>query len=268
VKILYTHFPKEVTGILAQSNRKLACITLEAKLLPKPGILARIASIVADMNMRILSLSFTSRNDRRYITMFVDLTESKHSIEELVGKIKPQEFTVRIEYATPEIPGLLIDRHSFPLESMGGRVRALLIPVDVFSGIFAEFKRRYGSAGWALAFHQGKLLGEFVAKQLKELTQASPIALSKALAWLYSAYGWGRMRIEYVSRIRREAGVIVEDNFEVEGYGKSEEPVCHFTRGILEGGANVIWKGKFVVREAYCKAQGREHCKFVIREHR
>jgi len=76
------------------------------------------------------------------------------------------------------------------------------------------------------------------------------------------------MRIEYVSRIRREAGVIVEDNFEVEGYGKSEEPVCHFTRGILEGGANVIWKGKFVVREAYCKAQGREHCKFVIREHR
>jgi len=66
------------------------------------------------MNMRILSLSFTSRNDRRYITMFVDLTESKHSIEELVGKIKSQEFTVRIEYATPETPGLLIDRHSFP----------------------------------------------------------------------------------------------------------------------------------------------------------
>ena len=90
MKILYTHFPKEVTGILAQPNRELAYIILEAKLLPKPGILARIASIVAKMNMRILSLSFTSRNDRRYITMFVDLTESKHSIEELVGKIKSQ----------------------------------------------------------------------------------------------------------------------------------------------------------------------------------
>lgn len=48
--------------------------------------------------------------------------------------------------------------------------------------------------------------------------------------------------------------VVVRDNFEVGAYGKSEEPVCHFTRGILSGGASAIRGGEFEVREVSCKA--------------
>jgi len=57
-------FPKEVTGILYRGNRTLVQISLEARLLPEPDMLARTASIMADMNVRILSLTFTSKSNR------------------------------------------------------------------------------------------------------------------------------------------------------------------------------------------------------------
>ncbi|RLE74949.1 MAG: hypothetical protein DRJ56_06505 [Thermoprotei archaeon] len=252
-------FPKEVTGILYRRGRALAQVSIEARLLPEPGILARTASIMAEMNIRILSLTFTSRGDRRYITAFIDLTESKCTLEELVDMLRRQEYTVRVMYSPADLPGLIVDRHCFPLETLGGEMRALLIPVKVFSGIFADLKERYGRAMWAVAYHQGRLLGELVARHVLKKLPGPPSKLMRELARLYSAYGWGRMEVVGKGR------VVIRDNFEVEGYARSEEPVCHFTRGILSGGASAIRGGEFEVEEVSCKAMGGEYCEFVLR---
>ena len=249
--------PKEVTGMLYRRNRVLAQISIEAKLLPEPGILARTASIMAEMNVRILSLTFTSRGNRRYITAFIDLTDSKHTLEELVKKLRQQEYTVRVEYSHAELPGLIVDKHCFPLETLGGEMRALLIPTRVFSRIFADLGRQYGESIWAIAYHQGKSLGELVAKYVLKKFPAPSKKLVEVLAQLYSAYGWGRMEIVAPDR------VIIRDNFEVEGYEKNDEPVCHFTRGILSGGVSAIWGVECEVIEISCKAMGDKYCEFI-----
>ncbi len=266
------YFSKEVTGIFCKPGRSLAQVSIEARLMPEPGILAKIASIMAEMNVRILSLSLTSRRDRRYITAFIDYTESRYTIQDLVERLRRERFTVQVRHSIAEPSGLLVDKHCFPLETMGGRIRALMIPVETLSKIFSSFRETYGKVSYVLAFHQGKVLGEMVAKKLLEIFPGSPMETAQTLAWLYSAYGWGRMRIASYSRVSDEARVEIEDNFEVEGYGRSSEPVCHFTRGILSGSSSVIFGGEYEVVEVSCKAQGKNLCEFVIRrkepEHR
>jgi len=250
-------FPKEVTGILYRRGRTLAQVSLEARPLLEPGVLARIVSIMADMNIRILSLTFTSRGNKSYITAFIDLTDSKHTLEEFVEKLRQQEYVVRVEYSYAELPGLIVDKHCFPLETLGGEMRALLIPVKVFSGIFADLRERYGESIWTIAYHQGNSLGELIAKRVLKKFPAPSNKLVEVLAQIYSAYGWGRMEIVAPDR------VIIRDNFEVEGYGRSDEPVCHFTRGILSGGALAIWGVECEVIETSCKAMGDRYCEFV-----
>jgi len=235
--------------------------------MPEPGVLARTASIMAEMNIRILSLSFTSRGDKRHITAFIDLTDSKHTLEELVEKLKKQEFVIRVKYSGADLPGLLVDKHCFPIETLGRRIRALLIPVKTLSNIFADLKKRYGKVSWVLAYHQGVVLGELITKHLVKYFPESQMELAQALTKLYSAYGWGRMRIEPFDIAAKEFKVIIEDNFEVEGYERSDEPVCHFTRGILCGAVSVMWRDEyeFEVREISCKAQGKAFCEFIVR---
>ncbi len=153
-----TFFPKEVTGVLPP-GRILAQVSVEAQIMPEPGVLARTASIIADMNIRILSLSFTSRGDKRYITALIDLTESNVTVKDLVEKLKQQEYAIQVKYSVAEPPGLLVDKHCFPLETVGGEIRALLIPVKTLSGIFANLREKHGTGIWALAYHQGRILG-------------------------------------------------------------------------------------------------------------
>ncbi len=73
------------------------------------------------------------------------------------------------------------------------------------------------------------------------------------------------MEVKSFDPILDEVRVIIEDNFEVEGYGRCSEPVCHFTRGVLCGAASVIFGGDFEVKEVACKAQGDSVCEFLIK---
>jgi len=162
-----------------------------------------------------------------------------------------------VKYSYADLSGLIVDKHCFPLETLGGEIRALLIPVKVFSGIFADLRERYGKSVWAIAYHQGKSLGELVAKYVLKRFPVPSKELIEVLAQIYSAYGWGRMEIVAPNR------VIIRDNFEVEGYGRVDESVCHFTRGVLSGGILAVWGEECEIIETSCKAKGDKYCEFI-----
>ena len=261
------HFPKEPTSVLYRRGASLAQITVEARLMPAPGILVKTASIITELGMRILSLTFTARGGRRYVTAFVDLTESEYGLGDLVERLRREEFVVRIESSEAEFPGLLVDRHCFPLEAMGGEIRALLVPAETFSEIFAVMRERYGASAWVLAFHLGRLLGESIARRLMELVEAPPEDMARLFAQVYTAYGWGKMEVRPLF-LGRGIRVAVEENFEALAYGRSLEPVCHFTRGVIAGAASAVLGRECSVEEVKCRAMGDERCEFVVREGR
>ena len=75
--------------------------------------------------------------------------------------------------------------------------------------------------------------------------------------------GWGIIRVA----IDNETGagrVYVSQSFEARGYGKSEEPVCYFLKGYLEGFLSTFFGKEFVASETHCIAKGDKECIFEI----
>jgi predicted hydrocarbon binding protein len=72
--------------------------------------------------------------------------------------------------------------------------------------------------------------------------------------------GWGRWRFEAeAARLRLE----VDNSPFAQGFGHSDEPVCHAIRGMLRGLAGIWFGCDCVSRELHCAAQGRQgHCSF------
>jgi len=257
--------PKDLTCFIYRPERKLVQITIVARIRPEPGIVTEISTIISQLNTRILSLTLTSREDKRYITAILDMTESKHNVKELVNQLKQLDFIEEIKYLEPDYKGLLIDKHCFPVEMMEGKIRALIIPTKTLSQIFAELWKEVGAIAWVISFHQGYVLGEYLAQLIKNMVP-DPLGQAKTLSALYRACGWGIMDMTYFNPLTLSLRVKIEENFEPEAFSPMKEPVCHFTRGLFAGATKVIWGREFIVTETKCKAMGDPHCEFIIRK--
>jgi len=252
-------------GLYYAKAHKVAQISIKAKIMPKPGILATFARTLANAGIRIVALNFTSENDRRYIAAFIDLSHAKEPLSKVIRTIKSFDFVEEVKVASPIVEGLIVDQHSYPITMLGGRVQAMILPRRLLSGVFAGLRRDIGPPAWALAYNEGLLLGEELAKSLKKMLEASPREYLKIMAKFYTALGWGRVTDADFDTRSRRGYVEIEDNFEVEAYGTWGEPVCHYTRGVIAGVVTEIVGGHFLVTETHCRAKGDSRCKFIIR---
>jgi predicted hydrocarbon binding protein len=133
---------------------------------------------------------------------------------------------------------------------------------------FRDFKKileeRFGSGAHAIFYEVGKGCG---VRSCRRLTQKykSKGKLLKALTRYKNNEKWGK--IKFNLNLKTGTGeIIIAENFEAKQYGKSEEPICYFMKGYLEGFLTQAYSKPLKVVEVACMAQGSKACKFKVEE--
>lgn len=91
----------------------------------------------------------------------------------------------------------------------------------------------------------------------------SPEQVVARLLEMGGRIGWGAFALE---RLSPDAMVVtVADSPFAAAHGPAPGPVCHLTRGVLEGLAEVALGGTATVRETACAATGAPRCRFEAR---
>ncbi|MBI4635540.1 MAG: hypothetical protein HY727_04235 [Candidatus Rokubacteria bacterium] len=91
----------------------------------------------------------------------------------------------------------------------------------------------------------------------------APRALVERLLGMGGEIGWGEFSLERLSAV--ELVVTVRHSPFAEAYGRAEGPVCHLTRGVLDGLARLVLLGPLPVVETACAAAGAPLCRFEAR---
>ncbi len=117
-------------------------------------------------------------------------------------------------------------------------------------------------------YRQGMQVGKNIVEILNDVMKQESVeeTVDNTLGFLvFSGYGL----FELVSETEEEIVVRLHNSFEVDSYKRNfdkpaDQPVCHFTRGIL-GEVFSELKGKPVrVEETTCAAMGGSYCEFKI----
>ncbi len=95
--------------------------------------------------------------------------------------------------------------------------------------------------------------------------------LLKDSAEIYRFLGYGRIRLDQLDS--RGGTATADSSYYVIGwlarYGRRSSPVCHLTRGFIQGVMAAIFQTEpehYVVEETDCMILGSESCRFVVSE--
>lgn len=146
--------------------------------------------------------------------------------------------------------------------------RFLLVPASFISAIEDRLIQDFGREIAATFLYEvGKTAGRSYVEMAKRLgfkTETSE-DVRRILEKLGTLGGWARVELVKADMKARRAiirwwnGVSVRDR-------KSEAPVCHIGRGLMAGGAEVIFGTGCEAIERRCEAMGHEFCEVVVGE--
>mgnify|MGYP003876395261 FL=1 len=236
----------------------------------KPGIIAAIASLIADKGLDITYFSTTGtvrRGEWGGGIFFIDFTGSDVGPEDLAEELRSLEFVERVEVIKPRFDGFIVDEVSFPI--MLGPHRAIILSEPALRGFLIDFREHLGSGGEAMLYHIGRAVGAERARYVNEL--AERIGVSKLEdkiiigALLFKSLGYGIPEILEFREHPPYLRVRVYHCIECELGGEADHPFSHYIRGILAGYASEILKQDLLAVETRCLALGDPYCEFELK---
>lgn len=255
--------PKEVVCTYHAPGRRVLELAIVARIMPVPGVLATITRVLADYNVRILSLNFTSRGDMRYVTMFADFTKARAPVDVIVSRLRELGFVKDVVVSSEGVSDLLIDVLAFPPTTDMGKTRLVLFSAELFSKLLCTLYTKFGTGGAALVFHEGRLVGEMLASRLGIKPRSSREVVARALKVL-QAMGLGIPEVVRYDPSTPYALIRVINGFEPLACRELGEPSCHYTRGMLAGFFSKAWGVSVRCRELKCVGAGDDFCEFEV----
>lgn len=236
----------------------------------KPGIIAVIASLIADKGLAITYFS-TTRATRRGewggCIFFIDFTGSDIEPEDLAEELRSLEFVERVEVIKSRFEGFIVDEVSFPI--MLGPHRAIILSEPALRGFLIDFREHLGSGGEAMLYHIGRAVGAERARHVNEL--AERIGVSKLEdkitigALIFKSLGYGIPEILEFSEHPPYLRVRVYHCIECELGGEAAHPFSHYVRGIISGYTSELFKQDLLAMETKCLALGDPYCEFELK---
>jgi len=257
--------PKDlVCYLLPVENQDIAEIAIRARIMPEPGVLAKISGILAKHNVRILALNFSSEKDKRFLLAFIDMSNSDVSINSLINELKQLEFIEKIVVRKKSVNSFIVSRIGYPITTGRGAISIVLLNRNSFSNLIRTMYEEMSDVGMSFMFYQGKLLGSKDAEVFVEhIWTIDQDTISEILNILL-AHGWGIPKLIKFSS--SEVIVHLYDSFEsLVMAKKSERPMCFFIKGYIAGLLSTILKKEVHVEETKCIAMGDPYCEFRIK---
>jgi len=230
-----------------------------------PGVLAKIASKIAEHKINVLSGMITAEpgEETAVLTLFLDLTDSKLKPKELVEELKALDVVLDVEVIVKKFGDIVIDGTTYTILFLGKRI--VMLDVDDVGAMFGWLDKTFGSGGHAILFDMGEATGRESAKKLKDSYGLKGCDLIEAFLALHIAAGWFGYEVVECDEEELRFVIRLHGNFECTPFiGKKDRPASHLIRGALVGVFKEAYGRKFKVREVKCVAKGDEYCEFII----
>jgi predicted hydrocarbon binding protein len=137
--------------------------------------------------------------------------------------------------------------------------RYLLVRPETLVALQKAIEAALGERAAACLVAGGRAGGGLALRSL----EGSPREIVERLLAMGGALGWGEFALERVGP--DELVVAVQNSPFALAYGAAAAPVCHLTRGVLEGLAELALGAPAVATETACVATGASLCRFAAR---
>jgi predicted hydrocarbon binding protein/predicted amino acid-binding ACT domain protein len=246
-------------------GRKLAEITIDAR--EAPGILADITRIFSNNNVNIIyTLADSSDGVIAKIAFFIDITNSKISISELIDLIKSQPYVINVNVWASPISGLIDDKLCFP--KLVQKEPSIILSYKDLSFAIDRFRSIAGDGGAVIFYHIGFFIGEGRFKFFKSFLEKLNISKVETINVMLDV---GRSYGLYDAKLidldpNKSTGIIhIYESFESTPImGSRKEPSCHFVRGDIAGIISSILDKRVRVIERKCISAGNPYCELYF----
>jgi len=257
---------KGISLPIAMRSSGSKIILLKLTLENIPGALAKVAKVLADHGVNILSSIINASKGAQNATMisFVDYTRVQESIEELANKLRELNVVLDVTVVKPQMPGLIVNELLYPLSYMG--VRVVCFHIACIGELLRQLYNKFGPSAKALMYYAGYSGIKKIVGALYGITGLKDLALLHACLQLFKASGFGEFEIKSFNLKPVHISIEAYDLFECVPFkGELKEPNSQIFRGILAETVEEIAREPALAIEEKCIAKGDPYCKFIIK---
>ena len=243
------------------SNRRLVEFSIEFAT-NTPGEMADVALVLRKHHVNLL----TGFHDAAKWSFFADVTEINLSVDEVVKEISNIASIKKVNVGKEQSEGFIVD--SLHRQLTWGPFRSIVIRADVMSSILNRIKGIFGAegkAGTALVLGMGEAAGRTAYKGVSAQLSAEVLRSHfQDEMFLYTAQGWGEVKVASLDMDKGTACLRVFNSFECADPKGNPNSSCDFIRGHLTGLLSETFGKRVVVTETMCSARGHSCCQFEI----
>lgn len=245
-----------------KKNILFAALTL----LNKPGVLEKIAEILARHGVNILSgIHYGPSGSRESVWFFsADFTNADASHKKIFREIEKLDPVLLIEYGVKKYGSILLPPFSIELNVLdtGIIVQEKTWIREVNKAIVEEL----GTGGEALVFHMGFKAGYKIVDYWAENTGLSGEMLIPLIFEIMKIFNWiGDYKIVKFNLKKSNVVFRVWNLMDCESFkNKMDKPTSHYFRGVISGFMSRISGEQLVFIESRCVAKGEPFCEFKI----
>mgnify|MGYP000377272517 CR=1 FL=1 len=230
-----------------------------------PGVLAKIASKIAEHGINILSGLITAEPgaETGVLVLFLDLTGSKLSTEKLVEELKSLDVVIDAKITAKRFKDITIDGTSYETFFLGKRI--VMLDVNDVGTMLSWLDETFGTGGHAILFEMGEAAGKAAAERLRKIYGLEGRDLVETFLALHTAAGWFDYEIVEYDEEALKFVIRLFGNFECVSFAdRRKKPMSHLVRGALTGVFSEAYRANLRATEVKCVAEGDTCCEFVI----
>lgn len=147
--------------------------------------------------------------------------------------------------------------------------RYVLLSTDYFPfDLTKDLEEMFNAAGDAVLYRGGEKIGKELYEHYLLIARKYGIDIWDVISAVGWYFGWGTGEVVERGEKNGKYRIKVYDSFEADSFirrvERTEKPVCHFMKGVLNGIVEGVEGRKYRSEEKMCKAMGGEYCEFVL----
>ena len=254
---------KRIPWVVYAPSRRTSQLALEV--VNKPGVMARIAKLMGDLGVNILSGIIWAEpgEEKASWVFFVDLTDASIGADELAEKLRELDVVLRADVVEHRIGDLAVDTCSFPVMLLARRM--VLLDVAGLAAMLDWLDRTFETGGHAILFDMGLEAGKSIARGLERRFGLFGRQAFETFLAMCTAMGFFTYELVGFDAESRQAIVHLFHSFECEPFRERGErrTRSHLLRGMVAGALETVFGCPMMVRETRCVARGDGYCEFV-----
>lgn len=213
--------PLELSRAVYAPSRKTFGFLIKA--IRAPEVYYKLASILVKYGIKPLYGITISMDKEQEILLYLDFSEVKVSLEEVIKNIRNVEEIKEVHFTSPILKGLLVDIIHFPITVFGEKV--WIARESVLRGLFRGLRLKWGNAGKIFLYHQGVEVGKHIYSDYSKYASTTNEMLAM-FSSLLRAVGWGI--IEEIKQYGNSYIIRGRDSLECYLNKPSNEPCGYF----------------------------------------